>query len=217
MAVLPLFPLGTVLMPGAQLPLQVFEPRYLQLLHDLIENQDRQVPVFGVVAIREGHEVGADGVKALHAVGCAAQLTQAASLGDNRFLVISTGISRFRLEGVDEAAGTVYPTGVVSWLSEPLGDRDAVAALAPRLRSELLRYRADVGADPLEPPVDPWELSYWVPRALILDIGDRQLLLASSDTEARLRLGLQLVRREQAVHAALGAVGRPPEPPVNLN
>ena len=107
MAVLPLFPLGTVLMPGAQLPLQVFEPRYLQLLRDLIENQDRQVPVFGVVAIREGHEVGADGVRALHAVGCAAQLTQAAALGDNRFLVISTGISRFRLEGVGTDVGAV--------------------------------------------------------------------------------------------------------------
>jgi uncharacterized protein len=217
MAVLPLFPLGTVLMPGAQLPLQIFEPRYLQLLRDLIENQDRQTPVFGVVAIREGHEVGADGVRALHAVGCAAQLTQVASLGDNRFLVISTGISRFRLEGVDELAGTSYPTGVVSWLSEPLGNRDAVADLAPRLRAELVRYRVEVGADPLEPPVDPWDLSYWIPRALILDVVDRQLLLASSDTEARLRLGLQLVRREHAVLASLGAVGWPPEPPVNLN
>ena len=87
MAVLPLFPLGTVLMPGAQLPLQVFEQRYLQLLHDLVEKQDRQTPVFGVVAIREGYEVG-DQVLALHAVGCAAQLTHVAALGDRRFLVV---------------------------------------------------------------------------------------------------------------------------------
>lgn len=216
MAVLPLFPLGTVLMPGAQLPLQVFEQRYLQLLHDLVEKQDRQTPVFGVVAIREGYEVG-DQVRALHAVGCAAQLTHVAALGESRFLVVSTGISRFRLEGIDDSAQTPYLSGVVSWLSEPLGDPDAVAGLASRLRAELAGYRDDVGGEPLEPPAEPWDLSYWVPQAVTLDLADRQLLLASSDTEARLRLALKLVRRERAVIASLGAVARPPEPPVNLN
>jgi len=215
--VLPLFPLGTVLMPGAHLPLQVFEPRYLQLLQDLLEQQDRQTPLFGVVAIREGFEVGDQSARALHPVGCAAQLTHVAALGERRFLVVSTGISRFRLERLDEGAGTPYLCGVVSWLSEPLGDRDAVDDLATRLRTELARYRDDVGAEPLQPPGDAWDLSYWVPQAVTLDLADRQLLLASSDTEGRLRLALQLVRRERMVIASLGAVVSPPEPPVNLN
>lgn len=69
MATLPLFPLGTVLMPGAQLPLQIFEPRYVALLRDLLAGQDERSPLFGVVAIREGYEVGDDGVRALHPVG----------------------------------------------------------------------------------------------------------------------------------------------------
>ncbi len=214
---LPLFPLGTVLMPGAQLPLQIFEPRYLQLLQDLLEHQDRQPPVFGVVAIREGFEVGEQSAKAMHPVGCAAQVVHAAALGERRFLVVSTGISRFRLEGLDETADTPYLCGVVSWLSEPMGDREAVDDLAARLRTELAAYRDDVGAEPLRPPADPWDLSYWVPQAVTLDLADRQLLLASSDTEARLRLAVQLVRRERVVIASLGAVVRPPEPPVNLN
>lgn len=217
MVLLPLFPLGTVLMPGAQLPLQIFEPRYLQLLRDLIDDQERQTPVFGVVAIREGIEVGEAGVRALHPVGCAAQLTHAAPLGDNRFLVVTRGISRFRLHHIDASAGEPYLTAEISWLSEPEGDPAAVADLATRLRDEVAAYRRAVGADPLAPPVESWDLSYWTPAAVALDLGDRQLLLASSDTESRLRLGLQLVRRERAVVASLGAVARLPDPPVNLN
>ena len=217
MALLPLFPLGTVLMPGAQLSLQIFEPRYVQLLRDLIDDQERQTPVFGVVAIREGYDVGEAAVKALHPVGCAAQLTHAAPLGDNRFLVVTRGISRFRLHHIDASSAEPYLTAEVSWLSEPDGDRAAVADLARRLRTEVAAYRDAVGADPLEPPAESWDLSYWTPTAVTLDLSDRQLLLASSDTESRLRLGLQLVRRERAVVSSLGAVGRLPDPPVNLN
>ena len=50
-----------------------------------------------------------------------------------------------------------------------------------------------------------------------LDVADRQALLESSDTESRLRLGLELVRREREFAAALGAVARPPIPPLSLN
>ena len=51
---LPLFPLGTVLFPGMQLPLQLFEPRYLQMFQDIARQDSR----FGVVLIKEGVEVG---------------------------------------------------------------------------------------------------------------------------------------------------------------
>ena len=98
MATLPLFPLGTVLMPGGRLPLQIFEPRYVRLLRDLLDGQDERSPVFGVVAIREGYEVGDDGVRALHPIGCGALLTQAAALEGERFLVVSVGTDRFRLD-----------------------------------------------------------------------------------------------------------------------
>ena len=89
MAQLPLFPLGTVLVPGATLPLQLFEPRYIELLSDLVNAMD--VPEFGVVAIRQGHEVGADAVRDLHEVGCVARVVQAAPVGDGRYFVLSHG------------------------------------------------------------------------------------------------------------------------------
>jgi Lon protease-like protein len=214
---LPLFPLGTVLMPGAQLPLQIFEPRYVALLRDLLAGQDERSPVFGVVAIREGYEVGDDGVRALHPVGCAAQLTQAAALEGERFLIVSHGTDRFRLDGIDADAGTPYATAEVTWLDEPEGDAVAVAELGARVRVELMSFATTVGASELELPEDNGLLAYSVPRTVSLDIADRQRLLECTDTEARLRLALQLIHREREIAAALGAVANPPTPPTNLN
>ncbi|MBC9820261.1 LON peptidase substrate-binding domain-containing protein [Terrabacter sp. MAHUQ-38] len=216
MAILPLFPLGTVLMPGARLPLQIFEPRYVQLLHDLLDGQDQRSPVFGVVAIREGHEVGEDAVRALHPVGCGALLTQAAALEGERFLVISEGTDRFHLDAIDGDAGTPYATGRVTWLPEPDGDAATIVQVAARLRSELTDFAAATGQE-AEIPTDDRALAYAVPDTVSLDVADRQRLLESPDTESRLRLGLQLTQRELEFATALGAVAKPPLPPFSLN
>jgi len=216
MATLPLFPLGTVLMPGARLPLQIFEPRYVQLLKDLLDGQDERLPVFGVIAIREGFEVGDDGVRALHPVGCGALLVQAAVLEGERFLAVSEGTDRFRLDAIDESAGTPYTTARITWLPEPDGHVPAITVLAARLRAELTAYAAATGAEP-EFPSEDRSLAYAVPDTVSLDVADRQRLLASSDTESRLRLGIRLVRREREFASALGAVGRAPIPPFTLN
>jgi hypothetical protein len=55
MTVMPMFPLGSVLMPAMPLPLRIFEPRYLKLLGDLMGSEN---PEFGVVLIEHGDEVG---------------------------------------------------------------------------------------------------------------------------------------------------------------
>jgi hypothetical protein len=217
MATLPLFPLGTVLLPGARLPLQIFEPRYVALLRDLLAAQQQRSPVFGVVAIREGYEVGDEGVLSLHPVGCGALLTQAAALENERFFVVSEGTQRFRLDAVDPSAGTPYATGEVTWLDEVEGDAVAVAELGARLRAELLSFATTVGAKDLDMPGDDRLLSYAVPQTVSLDVGDRQRLLECVDTESRLRLGLELVRREKEFAATLGAVANPSAPPPNLN
>ena len=73
--VIPLFPLGSVLVPGLVFPLHIFEPRYRQMVDDLtvLPEDDRG---FGIIAIREGHEVGTDGVSALFDVGTFASLRE---------------------------------------------------------------------------------------------------------------------------------------------
>src|ERR1043166_7667571 len=90
----PLFPLGTVLFPGAPLPLHIFEPRYRQLVADLLElpEDERQ---FGVIAIQAGREVGADGVKALHEVGCSAHVTATHPGADGTYELEAIGTRRF--------------------------------------------------------------------------------------------------------------------------
>ena len=60
---LPLFPLSTVLFPGMRLPLHIFEERYRLLVADLQAQPEPRR--FGVIAIRKGREVGAEGVTAL--------------------------------------------------------------------------------------------------------------------------------------------------------
>jgi len=217
-AVLPLFPLGTVLLPGASLPLQVFEPRYVALLHDLIEAQPERPPVFGVIAIREGNEVGTGAVRQLHPVGCGARLTHVAPLGGQRFFIIAEGTQRFRLDEVDGSAETPYVTADVTWLDEPDGDRENVDVLAERLRAELGAFRDVTGGDEQpEIPDDARALSYIVPLIVALGLGDRQHLLESPDTATRLRLGLALTHRERELAAALGTAVHPPRSPFDLN
>ncbi|WP_353354563.1 LON peptidase substrate-binding domain-containing protein [Intrasporangium sp. DVR] len=221
MASLPLFPLGTVLLPGARLPLQVFEPRYVALLRDLIEAQEERSPVFGVIAIREGNEVGEGAVRSLHDVGCAALLTHVAVLGGQRFFVIVEGTDRFRLGDIDSGAATPYLTAEVTWLEERDGDPALLAPLAGRLRAELEAFRdltdeAVEGASEVEVPEGPRELSYAVPLVVSLDLGDRQRLLECPDTETRLRLGLDLTHRERELAQALGATLKAPQSPFDL-
>jgi uncharacterized protein len=211
---LPLFPLGTVLVPGAQLPLQVFEPRYVQLIQDLLTSPDP--PQFGVVAIRHGHEVGAQAARDLHEVGCVARVRRAAAVGDGRYVLIAVGAERFRLERVVADAGTAYLTGEVTLLDERPGTGD-LAGLAAALREELGRYCVVVGATSSPWPDDPSELSYAVGAAMGLDLGERQALLAVPDIAGRLRRARDLVRRELALARSL-RVGTGPQPfPFNPN
>ena len=128
MALLPLFPLGGTLMPGMQLPLQVFEDRYLALLRRLIDSQGEELG-FGVVAIRHGYEVG-ERVNELYSVGCLAVLDRLVQVTDGLFLVLSHGTRRFRLDAVDEAAGTPWMTGEVTWLEELTGDEARLPLLS---------------------------------------------------------------------------------------
>ncbi|MGB3258631.1 MAG: LON peptidase substrate-binding domain-containing protein [Ornithinimicrobium sp.] len=204
MAVLPLFPLGTALMPGSFLPLQIFEDRYVALLEDLVREQETRPPVFGVVAIRKGYEVGEAGARALHTVGCSAQLRQATSLGEDRFLIVIEGRTRFRIEALQSDEQTPYAQAEITWLEEVSGDDRQIPSLARALRGEVATYRATLGDDALESPDDDRVLSYWLPEALDLDLSDRQLLLASESTETRLRLSRHMVRRESTLNSSLG-------------
>lgn len=195
---LPLFPLGTVLFPGLMLPLHVFEERYRQMVRDLVAAPEEERRI-GVVAIREGREVGADSVRALHAVGCIARLRRVQPYADGRFDLVTTGAQRFRLLDVD--AAKPYLRGAVEPLDEPPGESPGAPAAAVRTLFDL--YRQALGAGTAEPsvdlPTDPEALSYLVAATAVLDLTDKQALLEAPDTADRLRRELRLLRREIAL------------------
>ncbi|WP_283133556.1 LON peptidase substrate-binding domain-containing protein [Rhizohabitans arisaemae] len=206
---LPLFPLGTVLFPGVPLPLHVFEERYRLLVRDLLEGE----PFFGVVAIVEGHEVGAGAARELAAVGCTAQVHEVTELPGGRYHLITVGRDRFRLDSVDH--GTPYPTGRVTRLPENPGDvsaslvREVVEAFA-RYHGLMLAAAPDAGpASALVPgdlPHDPVELSYLVAAGLVADRGVKQRLLAAEDAATRLAAELGLLNREIRLLGSLRSV-----------
>ena len=207
---LPLFPLGTVLLPGLVLPLHVFEERYRRLVRDLLalpEDERR----FGVVAIRSGAEVGADGVRALHDVGCIAQVSEIARRDDGRFDLMTAGTTRFRLRSVDDALP--YLTGEAELLPDLPGEHvDGVAAAVPAAFAGYTAALAEAGGDRFEVPElpdDPLVLSYLVAATVALDLDERQALLAEPDGASRLRTELRLLRRETALLEALSCVPAP--------
>ena len=209
-SVIPLFPLGTVLVPGLLLPLHIFEPRYRQLVSDLEALPEGQRG-FGVVAIREGREVGADGVTALFDVGTVAELREVERYPDGRSDIMANGDARFRLLGLVDA-GTPYLSGEVEWLPEDEGDGSA-ARLAVSVNSRFDLYRAAVAnagaievAQMLALPEDPWVLSYLVAAAMVLDLRDRQRLLEAATTSDRLRLESALLARETTMLRELSSL-----------
>jgi Lon protease-like protein len=205
-ALIPLFPLGTVLLPGAPLPLHIFEERYRRLVADLLSMppEDRK---FGVIAIQVGREVGSDGVAALHEIGCVAQVATTRSGDDGTYELETIGTRRFRLLEVDQ--GAAYLRGNVEWLPEPAGQ---AAELVPVVAERYVRYRAELarmhGADlePPELPRDPRLLSYLVAATVIADLRDRQGFLEQYDAAARLAAESRWLLREASLLRRLSAV-----------
>ena len=109
-AVIPLFPLsGALLLPRGQMPLNIFEPRYLAMVDDAI----RTHRVIGLIQ-PEPENGRQSTAPALLQVGCLGRITQFAETGDDRYILTLTGISRFRL--VEElSVTTAYRQARVSY------------------------------------------------------------------------------------------------------
>ena len=136
---LPMFPLGTVLMPHMVLPLHIFEPRYRTMFRDLMEG-DRE---FGVVQIARGSETGGGEVR--HDVGTIARILQAEELEDGRWVAVTVGTRRIRI--TEWYPDDPYPQARAEELAEDgvdAGIRSVRDALVPRVR-RLLALRSELG------------------------------------------------------------------------
>lgn len=188
---LPMFPLNTVLFPGVTLPLHVFEDRYRALVHHLLSIPDKSLRIFGVVAIREGYEVGTHGSRSVHTVGTVAQMTSVEAHPDGRFDIEVVGRERLRLHAMDTSGP--YLVGEVDLLHEPkpgpLDEEEAERALRTfeSYRERLAQVR---GGPLLEGPLpqDPAYLSYALAATCLLTLPERQALLEAPTARERLTL-----------------------------
>lgn len=233
---LPLFPLNTVLFPGLVLPLNVFEQRYRAMMRDLLALPEEPPRRFGVVAIRDGHEVaptapgmpdatshtergaaagfGPDPMESFHPIGCTADAATIREKSDGGFEVLSTGTRRFKLLSVD--ASGEYLVGEIEELEEPEGE--GAGALASGVLRTFRTYQKRLAganeqslAGNQELPDQPSVVSYLVAAAAELDTPTKQQLLEAPTTAARLAQELKILRAENSVIRSL-----PSLPAVNL-
>jgi uncharacterized protein len=102
--VIPIFPLsGALLLPRGQMPLNIFEPRYLAMIDDAMADRHRLIGMIQPDTARPGPEEKPN----LFRIGCVGRMTQIAETGDGRYLVQLTGIARFRVEQ-ELAVATAY-------------------------------------------------------------------------------------------------------------
>ena len=93
--VIPVFPLpGALLLPRGQMPLNIFEPRYVAMVDDALLSGHRLI---GMIQ-PESADPTADMKPSLYKIGCVGRITQIAETGDGRYLLQLTGIVRFRIE-----------------------------------------------------------------------------------------------------------------------
>lgn len=185
MAVLPMFPLGTALVPAGVLPLHVFEPRYRQLVADCLADE----PEFGVVLIERGSEVGGGEVRT--DVGTVARIVEAQELPDGRWALATIGTRRIRVRAW--LPDDPYPLADVDdWPDPPPGDdhADLLAQATALLRRTLaLASEAGLATAPatVELAEDPVIAAHQVVALAPVGPLDRHRLLCADDAEHRLR------------------------------
>jgi len=195
---LPLFPLpNLVFFPHTRLPLHVFEPRYREMIKDVLETDQR----FGIVLLRPGWEADYFGAPAVYELGTLGTVEQAVPLEDGRFNIIVRGDVRFRI--VDEVSRVPYRTARV--VAEPEITRDREKAYAQRewladLSRQYLRYLPDQAAVPEIETVDLDALTNALIMSLNLDIEHKQRLLETADVVARAEeIGTELANRIESL------------------
>jgi Lon protease-like protein len=191
--ILPLFPLNSVLFPGASIPLQIFEDRYKQMLQDCLDSDSR----FGIVLIKSGREVGEAAEP--HTIGTVAHIVQSQEIDGGRFLISATGVQRFEISEILDRRP--YISARVNLLAE---DQDS---WLPNTEMEVVRQAFTKYANLVSGlsggwirrargPGDPVALSYHIAETLEVDLAEKQSLLEESSASKRLEAELDILRRD---------------------
>lgn len=187
----PIFPLHTVLFPGAVLPLKIFEVRYMDMARDCL----REKKPFGVCLIREGEEVGTVAVP--EAVGCLARIAECDVEELGVLKVRAEGLERFRI-----VSREVNKQGLIVGEVEPLA-AEAAAPEAPGLAEcalLLAKMIAGIGPERFAAPLrydDATWVSFRLAEILPLRNDVKQKMLELTDATLRLGVLHRFLRQQQ--------------------
>ena len=190
---LPMFPLGTVLVPSMLLPLNVFEERYRRMVAECLDG----VPEMGVVLIERGSEVGGGDVRT--DVGTVARIVEAHGDPDSGYRVAAVGVRRIKVE--HWLPDDPFPRAMVTdWPDDPVEDADAATRALEEVLVRLRRalaLQAELGEP--GPPVDvevspdPALASHQVGVLAPLGPLDRLALLSAPGVAERLATAAVLI------------------------
>ncbi|MDE0187427.1 MAG: LON peptidase substrate-binding domain-containing protein [Candidatus Poribacteria bacterium] len=192
---LPLFPLHVVLFPGAILPLHIFEQRYRLMIQFCLDNERP----FGVVLIKEGHEVGDPAEPFL--VGTSVEIVEVDRLQDGRMNLITLG--KYRFEVLDITQYEPYLVGKVSVpdIADVEADekQQSLAAKASNLYQDyesLLEKLIPGWEKPQDIPSSPSPLSYQIGARLQIPLEETQQLLETLPIDELLTREIEILERE---------------------
>jgi Lon protease-like protein len=143
-AVIPVFPLsGVILLPRTKLPLNIFEPRYLAMVDDAMDN-------YRLIGMIQPRNPGNESTKnpPLAEVGCVGRITEYGETDDGRYLITLTGIARFRVSGERESKNTfrqvaadyaLFAADLLSTEDPPIPRARLLAALKPYLSERAMQ------------------------------------------------------------------------------
>lgn len=183
-AELPIFPLaGAVVMPGVQLPLNVFEPRYLNMV------QDALVADHLVGMIQPRSDTAFDETPEIHRVGCAGRITSYSETNDGRIVLVLTGVCRFDVRGeLDIKRG--YRRVTPAWerfaidLHEDESNLVDREAFLTSLKAYASLRGVEIPWDDIEKMTDP-DLANLLCAHLPLEAEDKQALIETLDLRDR--------------------------------
>jgi Lon protease-like protein len=182
---IPVFPLaGALLLPGGRMPLNIFEPRYLQMVDEAIAG----ARLIGIIQPRLDGALRADGEPELCNVGCAGRIISMAESGDGRYLISLQGVCRFRIAQELPVKTPFRQCKLAPFLTDLSEDHAAREVDRPAL---LKAFRAYLQANDLEAD---WESVSRAENAMLVNAlsmmapygpAEKQALLEAPDLRAR--------------------------------
>ena len=183
---LPIFPLATVLFPGAVLPLHIFEERYKAMMKHAIDHSGQ----FGL-SYREDAGVSLQTLPEIGSIGCAAKVKAVVPLEEGRMNILSMGILRYHIaEVIQSEPFVIAKVSVFTDDPEPDADLSRLHDDTTEMTGEFLKLLQTLNdisqQSSLELPKNPEALSMIISSALPIEDKDKQRLLEMTSTRLRL-------------------------------